>query len=325
MKQAAIWSWAGCILLAVLGGNAGAADEVSSSQRRAAEEYLSAAASGSPQALTLAIHPSELDRIRVGVIAAVRDEATRGGSAVRARLFGAATSLSELERLTSTAFFTALGRKLQFGGRPFASVKSLAAVADGKDRVHVIVRGKQPDDRGETEVLALVTLLPYGKDWKAAVSSELEAQIEDLIAGHEPVRLVGGSSATTATRGGASATPPTAAAPAATGQNSPEILALLGSAEKSLVDGRCDAYYKDSLSPNFRRSLSGKALDTLITNCRNSIASRELLIAALRVVRRASPRYEFDGQRASYDVSGQGLPFDQFVLERLDGRWYVAE
>ncbi len=324
MKRAVIWVWAGCILLALGMGTAGAADEASSSQRRAAEEYLTAAASGSPQALTFAIHPSELDRIRVGVIAAVRDEATRGGSAVRARLFGAATSLSELERLTSTAFFTALGRRLQFGGRPFASVKGVAAVADGKDRVHVIVRGKQPDDRGETEVLALVTLLPYGKDWKAAVSSELEAQIEDLIAGHEPVRLVGGS-APAAARGGASAAAPTAATPAATGQSSPEILALLSSAEKSLVDGRCDAYYKDSLSPNFRRSLSGKALDTLITNCRNSIASRELLIAALRVVRRASPRYEFDGQRASYDVSGQGLPFDQFVLERLDGRWYVAE
>jgi len=26
-----------------------------------------------------------------------------------------------------------------------------------------------------------------------------------------------------------------------------------------------------------------------------------------------------------YDVTGQGLPFDRYVLERVEGRWYVAE
>jgi hypothetical protein len=37
------------------------------------------------------------------------------------------------------------------------------------------------------------------------------------------------------------------------------------------------------------------------------------------------PHYEYEGQRAVFDLKGQGLPFDEFVLEQVDKRWYVAE
>ena len=55
------------------------------------------------------------------------------------------------------------------------------------------------------------------------------------------------------------------------------------------------------------------------------MASRELLIAALRIVRRTPPAFESGGNRALYDVAGQGLPYDRYVLERVEGRWYIAE
>jgi hypothetical protein len=55
------------------------------------------------------------------------------------------------------------------------------------------------------------------------------------------------------------------------------------------------------------------------------MGNRELLVAALRIVRRTAPAYEAGGNRAVYDVSAQGLPYDRFVLERLDGRWYIGE
>jgi hypothetical protein len=42
-------------------------------------------------------------------------------------------------------------------------------------------------------------------------------------------------------------------------------------------------------------------------------------------VRSLEPRYEYEGQRATYDLSGQGLPFDHFSLEQVDKHWYVAE
>ena len=50
------------------------------------------------------------------------------------------------------------------------------------------------------------------------------------------------------------------------------------------------------------------------------------MITTLRVVQELSPKYEMAGARAVYDVSGQGLPYERFVLERdKDNRWYIAE
>jgi len=92
-----------------------------------------------------------------------------------------------------------------------------------------------------------------------------------------------------------------------------------------LVEGKCDRYYREYLSPELRRTLSGRTLDTLVASCNRSIASRELLIAALRIVRRSAPSFEAGGNRAVYDVEGQGLPYDRYVLERVDGKWYIAE
>jgi hypothetical protein len=79
------------------------------------------------------------------------------------------------------------------------------------------------------------------------------------------------------------------------------------------------------MSPNFRKVTSRKALDTLVKSCNGSIGTRETLLTALRIVRKSRPRYEYEGARAVYDLSGQGLPFDSFALERIDEHWYIAE
>lgn len=308
-----------------------AVDDVSGAQRRAAVEYLAALASGNAQAVGYAIHPSELDKLRLTLLGRLREENARGDRTLRGRLFGAATPLAEVERWTSLVFFSNLARRLVLpGGRAYEDVKGIAAVRDSGELVHVIVRGRQPRDRGATQVVETVSLLPYGKDWKAALPSELEAQVEDLMDGRRPGRMsaAGGGADGGATQGGAAAaTGPGATGPSggAAGTNTPEILAMLAAAEKALVDGRCDDYYRDYLSPNFRKTLSSRMFDALISGCRNSLGARESLIAALRIVRRASPRYEYEGNRATYDVSGQGLAYDQFVLERIERRWYVAE
>jgi hypothetical protein len=228
--------------------------------------------------------------------------------------------MGEIERLTSVNLFRAIARRLTIRARPYEKLDGLTAVRDGKF-VHVVLKGRQPKDRGRVDVVELVTLLPYGKEWKAAIPLELEAQIDDLIAGRVRAPVTG-----VATGGSGmerSATP--LAAPAVPGRNTPEILALLDQAEKTLVEGRCDRYYRDHLSPELRRTLSGRTLDALVSACNRSVATRELLIAALRIVRRAAPVFENDGSRAVYDVEGQGLPYDRYVLERIDGRWFIAE
>jgi hypothetical protein len=320
------------------------ADDVSGAQRRAAEEYLAALASGSAQTMAYAIHPSELDRLRISVVQQLRQEGAQGGSAKRTRLFGPALPLAEIEKFTSMAFYQGVARRIVLRGRRYESLKGLVAVRDG-EQVQVVVKARQPKERGGIELVEVVALLPYGNEWKAALPAELEAQVQDLLAGRsaEPRGAAEGVAAGAgdgvdrgardgaggdgASRGGATGSG-TSRADAAGGtaeSNTPEILAMLDAAQQSLVEGHCDDYYKGALSPTFRKTLTGRSIDTLIKGCKNSIANREMLIAALRIVRKLSPRYEYDVTRATYDVSGQGLPFDRFVLEKIEGHWYVAE
>lgn len=299
-----------------------AAESVTRSQERAAAEYLAAVAAGDPQAMAFAIHPAELDRLRIMVVQRLREEASRGESGIRSRLFGDAVPLSEIERMTSVNVFRTMARRFSFRGRVYDRMEGLTAVRDG-NVVHVMLKARQPKDRGRTEVVELVSLVPYGQEWKAAVPRELEAQLEDLIAGRQRPPPVG---ATSTTEGSSpSDSQPDRTARTQTGRNTAEILSLLEQAEKALVAGRCDRYYREHLSPELRRTLSGRTLDALIAGCNRSIASRELLIAALRIVRRTPPVFESGGNRAIYDVAGQGLPYDRYVLERVDGRWFIAE
>ncbi len=79
------------------------------------------------------------------------------------------------------------------------------------------------------------------------------------------------------------------------------------------------------MSPNFKKVTSKKAMEALINSCKTSLGTRELLVATIRIVKDLVPTFEFDGQRAVYDVSGQGLPFDRFVIEQVDRKWYIAE
>jgi hypothetical protein len=322
--------WAVVLLLTL--ATPASAESVSGSQERAASELLAAMASGDMQAVAFAVHPSELDRLRIMIVQRLRDEAARGESTVRTRLFGDAMPLGDIERQTSVNLFRNIGRRLTLKTRTYDKLEGLSAVRDGKF-VHVVVKGRQPPDRGRIEVVELVTLVPYGKEWKAAIPLELEAQIDDLIAGR--VRppfssaVAGGLGTSGGTSGGSSSGNAVATASAAAssvpGRNTPEILDLIDQAEKKLVEGRCDRYYRAHLSPELRRTLSGRTLDALVAACNRSIATRELLIAALRIVRRTAPVFEEGGSRAVYDVEGQGLPYDRYVLERVDGRWFIAE
>lgn len=290
------------------------ADDVSGAQARGAEEYLAAVAGGGAQAVALAFHPAELEALRTRLLTRLRADTAKNDSTSRTRLFGAGMSLAELERMTGASFYAELAKRLELRSRVFEDVKWLGAIREG-DAVHVVGRGKPPRERGEVPVLTAVTLLPYGKEWRAAIPSEINAQIDDLLAGR------------TSGRGSASSQPASTAPPAAVAAPStdPAINTLLAAAEKSLIDNQCADYYQQHLSPNFRRATSSAALKTLIASCERSVGTRETLIAALRIVRDLTPRMEFDGARAVYDVSGQGLPFDRYVLERIDKRWYIAE
>lgn len=314
------------LLLCGASGTLCAAESVTGPQRDAAGAYFAALAGGDAQALAFAIHPDELSTLRAQLLARLRDEASHDDSTLRSRVFGSAMPLADLERMTDQSFFVALSRRLTFGGRAFRDVHWLGSVTESRSLVWVLGRLKPAKDHGKVEVVQMVGLTPYGKDWKAIIPTQMRAQIEDLLAGHtenalHPAVPAERDVAATVVAGGA-----VSAGGAGRRATAPhEVLRLLDDAEQALIAGKCGTYYKDFMSPNFRRLTPAKSLATLVQSCHDSLGTRETLIAGLRIVRTLAPLLELDGARASYDVSNQGLPYDHFVLEKLQDRWYIAE
>jgi hypothetical protein len=284
-------------------------------QQRGAEQFLRAVASGNAQAVAQELHPDELDKLRSRLLLLLRAEASRSDSTYRSRLFGPGRSLAELESMTALRFYTVLSERLRLRAREFQSFDWLAAVPDGKI-VYLLGKGVPAKERGAVKVTVTVALAQYGAQWRAVIPSEVEAQIDDLIEGR-----VAGQAAAQGTGGPGSGAAAAPAVPLA-----PGISELLARAEAALAENHCEQYYSEFMSPNFNRATSRSAMKTLIAACTNNENTRETMITTLRVVQELSPRYDMGGARAIYDVSGQGLPYSRFVLERdKDMRWFIAE
>jgi hypothetical protein len=285
-----------------------------SAQERGAEAFLKAVATGNPDAVALELHPDELEKLRTRLLALLRAEGIQGSSTYRTRLFGPGRSLAQLESSTAGKFYTQLSERLRLRARTYEKFEWLAAVPDGKV-VYLVGKGVQPKDRGSVKVAVMVGLMQYGQQWRAIVPSEIEAQLDDLLEarGIAPDAI--------APRAGAPGSATPAPQPLA-----PGISELLARAEAALAAGNCQEYYDEFMSPNFNRATSRSARKTLVNACTNSENTRETMITTLRVVQELQPRYDMGGARAIYDVSGQGLPYERFVLERdKDGRWFIAE
>ncbi len=299
-----------CLLVASAGTPALAAGP-NGAQERGAEQFLRALATGNPQAVAQEMHPDELEKLRARLLVLMRTEAARGDSTYRSRLFGPGRALADLESMTALRFYTVLGERLRIRAREYQSFDWLAAVPDGKV-VYLVGKGTQPKDRGIVKVTVTVALAQYGAQWRAVVPSELEAQIDDLLEGR-----VASQPASPAAASKTAATPEPLA---------PGISELLARAEAALAGGHCEQYYDEYMSPNFNKATSRSARKTLVAACTNNESTRETMITTLRVVQELTPRYDLGGSRAIYDVSGQGLPYSRFVLERdKDNRWYIAE
>ncbi|MEP7242144.1 MAG: hypothetical protein ABI885_00510 [Gammaproteobacteria bacterium] len=304
-------------LLLATTGLAAAADKPSGAQKHAVEEYLDAVASGGASAAAFAIHPQDLEALRTRILTQLREEAARGDGTVRARLFGPGRPLAEVERLTAIDFYTTLGRKLYLFARQYKDADWLAAVPDKDGVVQILLRGKQDKEHGKIDVVNVVSVRPYGKDWKATLPTEIDAQLNDLMNARRSIY--------------AGLPPPVAAGPPRPGTAGgetglpPQIGELIANAGKALAVPNCEDYYNKFMSPNFRKVTSKKAIESLIHSCNTSMGTREMLVATIRIVKDMIPTFEYEGQRAVYDVSNQGLPFDRFVLEQVDKKWYIAE
>jgi hypothetical protein len=302
-------------VLLLLASLPGLAAGPSGPQERGAEQFLRAVASGNAQSVAQEMHPEEVEKLRNKLLVLLRAEASRSDSTYRSRLFGPGRTLAELENMTAVRFYSVLAERLRIRAREYQKFEWLAAIPDGK-LVYLVGKGEPPKERGAVKVTVTVALAQYGAQWRAVIPSEIEAQIDDLLEGRSAAQAAPASSGASA--GGAPAAP---AAPLA-----PGISELLARAEAALASGQCEQYYDQYMSPNFNPATSRSARKTLVNACTNSESTRETMITTLRVVQELSPRYDMGGARAIYDVSGQGLPYSRFVLERdKDMRWYIAE
>jgi hypothetical protein len=299
-------------LLLTCGGAALAAGP-SGAQEKGAEAFVNAVASGNPVAIAQELHPDELEKLRSRLLELMRAEASRSDNTYRSRLFGPGRSLADLESMTKERFYVALSDRLRLRARQYQKYNWLAAVPDGKI-VYLIGHGTPPKERGAVKVLVTVALMQYGAQWRAVIPSEIEAQIDDLLEAR---------AAPAPTTAGSSSAAPAIATPQPL---APGISELLARAEASLAAGKCEEYYSQYMSPNFNKATSRSARKTLVTACTNNESQRETMITTLRIVQELQPRYDLGGARAVFDVSGQGLPYDRFTLERdKDMRWYIAE
>lgn len=281
-----------------------------SAQQRGAEAFLRAVASGSADAVAQELHPEELAKLRERLLVLLRAEDKQGSGTYRTRLFGPGRTLAQLESATPQKFYVALADRLRLRVREFDKFDWLGTVADGKV-VYVVGKGIPAKEKGAVRVVVTVGLMQHGAQWRAAIPTEIEAQLDDLLEGRV------NPSAPPASRSGQAASAPQPLAPG--------ISELLARAEAALAAGNCQEYYDEFMSPNFTRATSRSARKTLVNACTNNENTRETMITTLRIVQELRPRYDLNGTRAVYDVSNQGLPYERFVLERDGDRWYIAE
>lgn len=273
-------------------------------EERVARDYLDAVARGNAEALLDFYHPDEMTALRARVMKVIEAEAMDGGNTVRGRIFGVVATPADARRLTPANLFVQLSARVGLPVERLDRVEVLGTVAENAQTSHVIVRLVPPE--GARPHLTVITLLRNGKDWRVALPVAFQQQVDRLLSnsGEE--------------------TKPAAPAQAAAA-NTADINALLDGAVDLLSSGKCSAYFNERMSPTFRANTSVQALRRLIANCERSVDTRETYIAALKVARQSPPRYEDSGNRAVYDMSGKGLPFQRFVLERIDRVWYIAE
>jgi hypothetical protein len=292
-----MWALALC-----LAGRHAQADSAADSTAR---EFAELWTQQSWEGVAYAIHPAELDRVRKLVLDAVEAESKDGAKDIRARIFGAGVTLDDVRHMTPQATMTALAKRFLSAPRAARKTRVIGSVKESGSLTHVLVRAYE-DERGKaSSSVLLVSLIPYGKEWAVAVPPELDEKIAAAIAGAE----VGARNV----------------AESRVAALDPEIAKLLDAGIAALKEGRCSDYYKDIMSPNFRKATASNALKTLIAQCDKNQATRDRTRLTLEIARGLRPAYQYGNTRAEFDMKGQGLPFDSFVVEMVDHKWYVAE
>jgi hypothetical protein len=275
---------------------------------KTAEEFVYASTAGGPSAAVPLYHPKEVTRLHDKIMLGVEREAQTGGKSIRTLLFGGGPSVEDLRHMTHEAMLLAVLARMPTKQTVYDEFKSLGEVKE-VDNLHIVVRASlsKVERLKRRSIVTVVTLIPDGKAWRAAIPSFLEARVDDALA----------------------AGPQDIATETATVKpliKDPAWQSLLTKGIAILQQGNCERYFSEIMAPSFRQSLAPKAYDTIVKSCdNNSQGIRDKFRTGLELARDRDPSLEGDGSRVVYDLKREGLPYDKLVLTRIAGQWYVAE
>lgn len=277
------------------------------SPEKTAEAFVELSTGGGPSAAVILYQFSEVQRVRDKVLLAAEREAESGRKQVRNALFGAGPSLDDVRRMTPENLLLAIMARVPSRPVQYDKFKALGTVKE-EDKLHVVVRAslEKVERIKRRSIVQVVTLLPSGKEWRAAIPSNIEAYIDSVLAAApDDTPAVVGSPAT----------PPP----------DPAAKALLARGIELLTKGNCLTYFLDVMEPGFAKTMTQKSFDAIVRGCQLNERTRDKFRVGLELSAAREPKVESGGSKLTYDLSGEGLPYDHVTLTRIDGRWYVAE
>jgi hypothetical protein len=288
------------------------------SPEKTAEEFVQLSTSQGPSAAVILYHPNDVQRVHDKVVLMCEREAESGRRQIRGTLFGAGVTLDDVHRMTPENLLLAIMAKLPARTTTYDEFKALGSVKEGEN-LHVVVRAslKKVERLKRRSIVQVVSLIPSGKEWRAAIPSGIEAYVDGVLAAAPdelpPVAPPAGAPAA----GGA--------APGVPAAKDPAWSAVLARGIDLLSRGNCLTYFLDVVEPGFSKTMSPKNFDAVVRGCELNEHTREKFRMGLELAGSREPKLEQGGSKVTYDLSGEGLPYDHLTLVRVDGRWYVSE
>ncbi len=278
------------------------------SPEKTAEAFVELSTGGGPSAAVILYQFSEVQRVRDKVLLAAEREAESGRKQVRNALFGAGPSLEDVRRMTPENLLLAILARVPSRPVVYDKFKALGSVKED-EKLHVVVRAslEKVERIKRRSIVQVVTLLPSGKEWRAAIPSSIEAYIDSQLAAAPDDA------------------PPVVGTPAAAVPADPAAKTLLARGIDLLNKGNCLTYFLDVMEPGFAKTMTQKSFDAIVRGCELNERTREKFRVGLELAAAREPKVESGGSKLLYDLNGEGLPYDHVTLTRIDGRWYVAE
>ena len=154
------------------------------------EQYIRSLSSDGAAAVVKFMHPAEIERFKQMFLPVLRVEAEQGRSTVRSATFGKGATIAEIEATPAGEFMKAVFRLAPINVADpvkIDRVDILGAIPEG-DAVHLLARIHIGAGEFTLKKLEVVTMIPYEKSWRLALTAQMEGLASALRAQSSPAK-----------------------------------------------------------------------------------------------------------------------------------------